>query len=149
MGTWLHPGWRRRQIVATNQTKARTRRMAQNLVYVTIDPYLFGVSYTIFVVLKEFIRSSFSGRVYRRRVKCVLLAVVGWAEPQRACDYAVEGYVVFHSPRCLTCFSKKKDGFSILLRGQTLNFGPTWLTDDVPPETVSICPREARARCSE
>ena len=64
--------------------------------------------------------------------------IVGWAEPQRACVYAVEGYIVYHSPRCLTGFSKKKGGFSILLRGQALNFGPTRLTDDVPPETVSI-----------
>ena len=124
MRTWRRPGWLHRRIAATNQTKARTRRLAQNLIYVTIDLYLFGVFFTIFVVLKknlcdqafrdEFVDGGTNG-----------YDIVGWAEPQRACDYAVEGYIVYHSPRCLAGFSKKKGGFSILLRGQALNFGPT------------------------
>ena len=63
---------------------------------------------------------------------------MGWAEPQRACDYAVEGYAVFHSPRCFAGFSKSKGGFSILLRGRALDYNPTRLKDGVPPETVSI-----------
>ena len=53
MRTWRRPGWLHRRIAATNQTKARTRRLAQNLIYVTIDLYLFGVFFTIFVVLKR------------------------------------------------------------------------------------------------
>jgi len=51
--TWRRPGWLHRRIAATNQTKARTRRLAQNLIYVTIDLYLFGVFFTIFVVSKR------------------------------------------------------------------------------------------------
>ena len=60
---------------------------------------------------------------------------VGWAEPQRACDYAFEGYVVYHSPRCLTGFSKKKGIFNSFTRA-SIEFRPD--SDDVPPETVSI-----------
>ena len=103
----------------------------------TIDAYLFGVFCTIFVVLK---------RIYAIKLFGTSLStelangydIVGWAEPQRASDYAIEGYIVHHSPCCLAGFSKKKGGFSILLRGKALNFGPTRLTDDVPPETVSV-----------
>ena len=61
--------------------------------------------------------------------------IVGWAEPQRACVYAVEGYTVHHSPRCLTGFSKKKGIFNSFTRA-SIEFRPD--SDDVPPETVSI-----------
>ena len=44
--------------------------------------------------------------------------IVGWAEPQRACDYAVEGYIVYHSPRCLAGFPRKKGDFQYYYAGR-------------------------------
>ena len=64
--------------------------------------------------------------------------IVGWSEPKRASDYTIEGgYKVYHCPRRLAGFSKGMGGYSILLRGRTLDYDPKRLMDDVPPETVS------------